>query len=338
MANQSKTWLAAYLYYNEPWEEFLVKSVQPFVQQMITSKLADQYFFIRYWEKGPHIRLRFYGDIDVLNEKVKPALIRHFEAWFEENPSERTDPEWMKEAVAEHRWFPNNTVQFIDYEPETDRYGGEAATLLAERQFNASSNATFDVISESLQSWDYNRALGAAIQLHLGFAFGIGMNQEEAAAFFSNVFQNWAPRAYYFFEKDITSEELERRRLETLKAFETNFQNQKDALLPFFQTVWEAFEDGQLFDQEWLNQWVVDMTAIKEQLDKLQQNNQLVIPDWYQVKEFNTIPEENKQRWAIYDSYIHMVNNRLGIMNRDEGYLAYLVRESFKLLPELNRK
>ena len=333
-SDQSKKWLAAYLYYGEPWEEFLVKGVQPFVRQVIDGQLAEQYFFIRYWEKGPHIRLRFKGNSNVLDEKVKPMLIEHFEAWFKKNPSERTDPDWLKNAREEHQWFPNNSIQFVDYEPETDRYGGKEAILIAEQQFQVSSNAIFAVIEESLGGWDYNRALGAAIQLHLGFAYGMGMDQEEATHFFSNVFQNWLPRAYYFFEKDISQEELEKRRAETLQAFESNFEAHKDTLLPFFQTVWEAFEEGQSFDQEWLNQWISDMKEVKEQLTGIQQKGHLIIPEWYQARESNNIPEDNKRRWAICDSYIHMINNRLGIMNRDEGYLAYLVRESFKLLPE----
>ena len=38
-------------------------------------------------------------------------------------------------------------------------------------------------------------------------------------------------------------------------------------------------------------------------------------------------PKANQERWAIYDSYVHMTNNRLGILNRDEAYLAYIMVE-----------
>ena len=57
-----KQWLAAYLYYSGNWEKFLTNSVKPFVEDILDRKLAEQYFFIRYWERGPHIRLRFKGD------------------------------------------------------------------------------------------------------------------------------------------------------------------------------------------------------------------------------------------------------------------------------------
>ena len=31
---------------------------------------------------------------------------------------------------------------------------------------------------------------------------------------------------------------------------------------------------------------------------------------------------------AIYSSFVHMTNNRLGLVNWDEGYLAYLIKSS----------
>ncbi|MBL6449546.1 thiopeptide-type bacteriocin biosynthesis protein [Fulvivirga sp. 29W222] len=327
-----KKWLAAFLYYAEPWEEFLIQGVKPLIDQVMGEKLADQYFFIRYWEKGPHIRLRFKGNPNVLEKKVKPLIIDHFNKYFKNVPSERQDPDWLKEASEEYKWYPNNSVQFIEYEPETERYGGEHALQVSERQFQASSDATLAIVEDGLEAWDYNRALGAAIQLHLGFAHGVGMDQQEASKFFSDVFQNWLPRAYYFFEKDISKEELAKRKEETLKAFEKNFKGHKESLIPFFETVWEAFEEGQSFDQEWLNNWLVDMKSIKSDLQALQEDKKLIAPQRYLSKRDEEVPAETQELWAIYDSYIHMINNRMGIMNRDEGYLAYLVRESIKAL------
>ena len=70
-------WLAAYLYYSEPWEKLLSDAVLPFIDTMMAIPGVDHYFFIRYWEKGPHIRLRFKGEKQVLEQKVTPAIIHH---------------------------------------------------------------------------------------------------------------------------------------------------------------------------------------------------------------------------------------------------------------------
>ena len=45
MKDDTKTWLATYLYYAEPWEEFLTDAVKPFVESVLENNLAEQFFF-----------------------------------------------------------------------------------------------------------------------------------------------------------------------------------------------------------------------------------------------------------------------------------------------------
>lgn len=53
-------------------------------------------------------------------------------------------------------------------------------------------------------------------------------------------------------------------------------------------------------------------------------NRGLVVPQWYSATD---------KLWYIYESLIHMTNNRLGITNSDEAYLAYLI---YKTIQETN--
>ena len=108
MNENQPQWFAVYLYYAEPWDELLINAVRPFVNEMMNAKLADQYFFIRYWEKGPHIRLRFKGIPEKLNHEIRPRLIRHFENYYNSKPSQRIDPEWTRNLPIDQKWFPNN--------------------------------------------------------------------------------------------------------------------------------------------------------------------------------------------------------------------------------------
>lgn len=327
MIDNEKKWLAAHLYYSEPWHELLVNSIKPLTENIISSGQADQFFFLRYWDRGPHIRLRFKGDPEILENKVKPLLIDHFEKYFEKFPSERKDPVHQEAVGESEKWFPNNTIQFIEYEPEAERYGGPVAITVAEEQFEASSKAILSIIKNSVDSWDYDHALGAAIQMHLGFGYGLGMDLRELHAFFSIIFSGWLPRAYHSFESNIDAQELDRRKEETLLAFKENFTAQKDTILPFVQTIWNAMNSGQEFEQEWLNNWIHDMEEVRDQLISIQSEYALVVP-----KRPNRTPHPDfsmtqQDRWLIYDSYVHMTNNRLGILNRDEGYLGYLIKE-----------
>jgi thiopeptide-type bacteriocin biosynthesis protein len=318
-------WLAAYLYYTGSWETFITKAVEPFVQQVLQNQWAEQFFFIRYWEKGPHIRLRFKGNSSTLENKIKPELINHFSAYFAAHPSDRPTPEWLKELPEADQWFPNNSIQFITYEPETERYGGEPGLLIAEQQFQSSSQAVFAILNKS-QAWEYSRALGVAIQLHLGFAFAVGMDVQEAAHFFSFVFKNWSPHSYQSYDEPVLSDQLQERQTEVLQAFQTTFNHQKSTLLPLFQTIWEALEEDTEFEEDWYNQWIMDMKAVNQAIWKLQTEGKLTIPPWPAIEPSN-FSVAQQERWILYDSYVHMTNNRLGILNRDEGYLGYLLKE-----------
>ncbi len=320
------SWLSAYLFYNEPWEEFLTQVISPFVAQILKKRLAEQFFFIRYWENGPHIRLRIKGSSEVLENQVKPKLVQYFSDYFQAHPSQRTEPTAFSETPAAYQWYPNNSIQFISYEPETERYGGDSGIAIAERQFQASSEAVLAVMQEK-NNWDYDQALGTAIQMHLGFAFAAGMDFSEAVAFFASIFRNWLPRACFSYQQQLAPAEIKTRQEAVLRAFQRTYQKQNPFLLPLFTQLWQALENQTEFEQAWFNKWLTQMRAVNAALRQAQATGQLQTPAGYA----NLFPEtafpEQQQRWAIYDSYIHMTNNRLGILNRDEGYLGYLIKE-----------
>ena len=77
------SWLSVHLFYNEPWEEFLQKAVEPYVNTAIQTGIATQYFFIRYWERGPHIRLRLKGDVEMINTILKVIQIQQIRSFFD---------------------------------------------------------------------------------------------------------------------------------------------------------------------------------------------------------------------------------------------------------------
>lgn len=336
MEGVKQPWLAAYLYYGEPWETFLLQGVEPFIRMVKEKGEAGHYFFIRYWEKGPHIRLRFQGDGRCLETVVKPWLEGYFQDYYRQYPSVRKEPGYLsdKNLPVEQQWYPNDSVQFIPYEPEVERYGGPVCMGIAEEQFEYSSEAVFAVMRES-EGWDYDRALGAAIQLHLGFAFAMGMDMSEATAFFNHIFSMWFYRSYAGYNTGLSQEELVKRREATMKAFQENFARQKQVLVPFHETLWDGFHEAVGFEQEWLNQWLRDMGVIHGKLVDAQVSGQMITPSWWPQQpqqSLKGISLVNYQQWAILESYIHMTNNRLGILNHDEAFLGYLIKESLNTL------
>jgi len=326
-------WLSAYLYYNEPWETFLVEAVEPYIKTVMQTGVADQYFFIRYWDRGPHIRLRFKAETKIINEILRPNLEEHFLGYFDSKPSQRTEPNYPLSFPDEYKWLPNNSVVFCDYEPEVNRYGGLAGVKIAELQFQVSADITLQSIKHRLLEWSYDDALGVAIKLHLGFAFAMGMDLSEAASFFHFLYHNWLPRSFRYYHKKLSREEYLQQANELTDAFAQSFELQKEQLIPFHLAMWEALATQSEFEEEALNTWLSVNQSIKLQLDKASLEGQLEerAPEEQYSLVNNAVLEEDQQLlWSIYGDYFHMTNNRLGILNRDEGFLAYLMMGSLQ--------
>jgi len=159
------------------------------------------------------------------------------------------------------------------------------------------------------------------------------MDRQQMIGFFDRYFSRWLPRAYYFFEKDIDPEEMKRRREETLKAFQNTYDNQKDNLIAFFDQILELLNEDD-FEDTWLATWVKGAEKTKGKLDDIIADSAYTPTQYYEYTETDIYPKELQIQWALYDSFVHMTNNRLGILNRDEAYLAFIVSKTLKLLNE----
>ncbi len=106
-------------------DRLLTHTVAPLVKSVLGSGAADGWFFLRYGDPDWHVRLRFHGlpeRMRVLAGELTGALLRlHHEQLL-----------WK--------------VQLDTYEREVERYGGPEALLLAERLFQADSEAVLELL------------------------------------------------------------------------------------------------------------------------------------------------------------------------------------------------
>jgi thiopeptide-type bacteriocin biosynthesis protein len=107
--------------------------IGPLTAEVLQSGAADQWFFIRYGDPDWHLRLRFHGNPERLHEDVMPAI-------------ETAATLLLKEGRLAR-------VQFDTYEREVERYGGGEGIVLAERIFQADSEAVLEII-ENLEPGD----------------------------------------------------------------------------------------------------------------------------------------------------------------------------------------
>lgn len=313
------TWLSLHLFYAQPWEKLILEVIKPVCENLLQQRLITQFFFIRYWEGGPHIRLRLKGEANVLKSKVDVTVRQHFLKFIKDHPSIRQEPVGIN-SLSVQSWYDNNTIQSVAYKPETDRYGGLHGLPIAERQFGASSRAVIEAMATSI-AWSSARALGVAVQMHLSFIHTAGISKNEAVSFFSWIAQNWLPTA---INKRISAKDYQLEKDKTLHLFEDRFSKQQESLLPFCLKFWNALQAGVPFDSEWINQWIKEVRLIFASLKEQNEADKLIQP---RILHPEKIPQSNRTLWSLFDSYIHMTNNRLGLLNSEESYIAFLLHK-----------
>src|SRR5262249_42429974 len=87
---------------------------------------ADGWFFVRYADPDTHLRVRFHGDPERLRSRVQPALERAVAPLLDDGRLWR--------------------VQLDTYEREVERYGGPEGVAIAERIFQADSEAVLGLL------------------------------------------------------------------------------------------------------------------------------------------------------------------------------------------------
>ncbi|MFC5828151.1 lantibiotic dehydratase [Nonomuraea insulae] len=113
-------WLFAKLYASVDRHTDLVRQRLPVLRAALPEGV-DRWFFIRYFDPGAHLRLRFHGAPGLLGREVLPLV-----------------HDWAADLC---RAGLARTVRLDTYEPEIDRYGGTEALEAAERVFAADSDA-----------------------------------------------------------------------------------------------------------------------------------------------------------------------------------------------------
>lgn len=193
-----------------------------------------------------------------------------------------------------------DVVTFVAYEPEIERYGGPSGIDIAEQLFEASSRAVLELIAGS-SNWNYSRAMASALQMHVGMLHAFGVSRAELISLFAHIAEEGIKTA-------------DRR-----QAFAQGFDLQRQAIVRPLIQLWQACGQGANLRDDWFRKWYAAMKAVGKRVAATYQAGQLELPDR---------PVHDDPRWYLYESYIHMTNNRLGLSRTDESFGAYLLQRS----------
>jgi lantibiotic biosynthesis dehydratase-like protein len=324
--NTPSKWLTVCLHYNEPWEEFLVKAVKPYVDVVMQTGISEHFYFERSWKQGPHIRLHIKGSPFVICKMLKPNLEEHFEQYFETRPSFIIEPKYPEIFPEDHKWLPNNSIQYLPLNHITTHFSKPYELALCKKQFQVSSKLVLQTLKEKAGTWTYNDLINTAVKMHLGFATGIGMSQAEAAGFFGVLFEQW--------KTQLLKRESSYSRSHgptVLHSFQKIFEHQKRELVPYHAALWEVFKSYNQIGDEDFSEWVHTNAKLGLELN-------MAIEDGLFEKRRLAIARgsfsDNRQAilWNIFASLVAALNNRLGIHNKTEGFLLFLLSQSLDTL------
>jgi lantibiotic biosynthesis protein len=133
-------------------DDVLTAHMPSLVQDACERGLSDCWFFIRYGDTDPHLRIRFHGTPERLSRELYPMLCR-----------------WAEDLIT--RGICQRSV-FDTYDREIERYGGEAALDEVERIFAADSRAATRLLTASDRAAPARSALGVLVADDLLDALG----------------------------------------------------------------------------------------------------------------------------------------------------------------------
>jgi thiopeptide-type bacteriocin biosynthesis protein len=212
------------------------------INELDSMSLIESFFFIRYWEHGPHIRLR-----------VLPKRIERI-AQIKDSISKTTEQYFF--SLKDNTKF---SYEFNNYVQEVQRYGGMETISIAERQFHKSSETVITLIHSKYNCWDYNMAMSLAIQMHLCLSKFLFLNRENEILFFKKFYEDWL---FYATGVNGQIENLEIPKIgKLLDSFKASYEEQKNRIESIIEFIEKDLEEG------WQAQWKSDCCEIASLYD-----------------------------------------------------------------------
>jgi thiopeptide-type bacteriocin biosynthesis protein len=302
-------WLPAHIFFNAhiytvECDRVILDLCEPFLRRCQAEGWIDAHFFIRYSELGPHVRFRVHGRADVLEGTVWPALEAHVRSLYPEVKFETPDGTQVGEGTEMDGRVTH--VAEIEYEPETERYGGPDGVLLAERYFQVSSEAAYALLHKTGTERSSRLGKGLLGMVVLVHAFA------DDRAHATDFAQQYGINYLRSLVRD------EESRGAWLGAFGSGYDQQAETLTQYVDEVWERLDEGEELSEA-LDAWRDGLAVIRDEFRALLDGGRLLMRGDTPFTDWKLAVQ------SVVSSYVHMMNNRLGISLQEESYLAYLI-------------
>lgn len=329
-------WLSVHAFYAANANPMLVDCVTPLVASLRERDLLARWFFVRYWLEGPHVRLRLLprdpdraGEVRDAAAEALAAFLRRRPALYEEDRDGSVEL-YKNLYLAEYgeaswndRYGPdgampfrdNNTVHWLRYEREYDRYGGPAGIALAEWHFEQSSDLVLALLATT-NVHVRTVLLGQAAQLTAGLCFSFLGSERAVAEFLRRYRQMW--ETSYQESSDDQHAQFDR-------SYARMADRLRERLTHLRDCAWERPEARPTALER---RWVAHGRELRDRVVALAGQGALTFRD-------GVVADPDTALAILLSSYVHMTNNRLGANILDEIYLSYVLARALDDLPVL---
>ncbi|KDP89817.1 MULTISPECIES: thiopeptide-type bacteriocin biosynthesis protein [Clavibacter] len=290
----SPRWQTLEIYLHRTREEVdrvLVDVVQPLLDELRDAGAIDEWYFLRYWHDGPHLRVRVLNAL--LVEGIRATLSSRI------TPGDTASPAFspadfyagFAPSPGERRWSADGEIRIAGYEPEVERYGGAAAIRDAERLFIESGRVALSVIAATE---DRGKRFAVAADLLFLTVTAVGWTTLETVRQARGYFSSWD---YSDETLPVPSEPLRQAAERAFTASPDRWIGRSRVLGPY------ATADG----EDTYSQWSGAVRRYSRALHELSGESMT-----------------NSHSRIIW-SQVHMLHNRLGLTIDEERILAWLV-------------
>ncbi|MEU9133150.1 thiopeptide-type bacteriocin biosynthesis protein [Kitasatospora sp. NPDC048540] len=220
----------------EGTDAFLTEDLAPLLDALVATGQAAAWFFIRYGEGGPHLRIR----VRAVDPEAAAGL-----------PATLAKLAGARPAV-EGTWpSRHGEVREVPYEPETERYGGPLALPVAEQVFTVSSQVAVRALREQPRG---ARRLALAADLAHTTAAALGLDRLAAAQWLRRHAASWR----WITEVTLLPGAVVHAKVNSVYA------GQHEALAQRARALHEALADGSA--APWLADWAREVRASEVRL------------------------------------------------------------------------
>ncbi len=272
------------------FESVLAEVVNPFVQQLQADNLLKNFIFKKDGENEELLAFFFHTSITTHQTRIKEEFIPALEAWAK------------RENIADGKAV-DDVCDFFIFHYITQNHTPNVSEVL----LSACSSVASQLVGAG-EEWEIESAVEAGIPMHLTLMQSAGLSLDELFQYFDYKFG--AQFALLDLDKSADGDASVWQKA-FKKSLENNFQEQKANLVGYCEYILDMVEEGESFDEPWLNQWVEACQKGALVHLEMKEQDRLYPCDNNINYKGGPIPESTLEKWEQYEVYSDFINHQL---------------------------